>query len=108
MTSNCLYCKNKDCFVLNYFSVDEIDLICNNKAMIFCIKGNRLFNEGEKTDNVYLLYDGCLEVTVCAIDKSVFLKTFLQNVNSTMSFMKFLSDQIGMREKKIEDLESLF
>jgi len=150
MTSNCLYCKNKDCFVLNYFSVDEIDLICNNKAMIFCIKGNRLFNEGEKTDNVYLLYDGCLEVTkkdhkggdrriyfaepgellgycsaicgdehsstvavyknslVCAIDKSVFLNTFLQNVYSTMSFMRFLSDQIGMREKKIEDLESLF
>jgi len=128
--------------VLNYFTVEEIDLINNKKAMIFYTKGGRLFHEGEKTDSVYLLYDGCLEVTkkdhkggdrriyfaetgellgycsaiggdehsstvsvyknslVCVIDKKVFLNTFLRNVNSTMSFMKFLSDQIGMREKK--------
>lgn len=149
MTSNCSYCKNENCFVLNYFSEEEIDLISNNKTMMFCTNGSRLFNEGEKTESVYLLYDGYLEVTkkdhkggerhisfaqsgellgycsaicgdehsstvtayknslVCIINKRIFLNAFLKNVNSTMSFMKFLSDQISMRERKIEDLESL-
>jgi CRP/FNR family transcriptional regulator len=112
--------------------------------------GKMIFNEGEITNSVYTIYEGCLDVMkkdykggdrriyyvepgeligyrsaicgdshtstvtvhrnslVCVIDKKVFLETFLRNKDFTMNLMKYLSEQICLREKKIEELESMY
>ncbi len=148
MGLSCNNCKNKNCFVLNYFSPEDIDLISENKSIKHFRKNEPVYTEGEIPDKVYFIYDGCLKIIkkdiagdawdlyyaepgdlvgyrsvicsenhstsayvyadslVCEVDKDYFLNSFNNNKAFVEKFMKFLSEEIWLRERRIEDLEN--
>jgi len=148
MGLSCNICKNKSCFVLNYFSPEDIDLISENKSIKHYKKNELVYCEGEIPSNIYFIYEGCLKISkkhtaqdaldlyytepgdlvgyrsvicsephstsayfytdslVCEVHKDYFLDSFNNKKDFIEKFMKFLSEAVWQRERRIEDLEN--
>ena len=62
MNSVCQNCKNKNCFIINYFNSKQIKLINNLKKTIVLKKNDFVYKKGMVPKGVYILYDGCVEI----------------------------------------------
>lgn len=59
---NCIACKNNNCFIKNNFSAKQISEISKIKQIEKLAKGDYLYKKGSTPKNVYILFDGCLEI----------------------------------------------
>ena len=144
----CFQCKNQGCFVLRYFSPEEIVSISEAKKIRFYKKDEIIYREGEIPEGIYFVYNGCLKTTktalhnkqidlfyneqgeilgyrsvinsephstsavaysnslVCEISKDYFLNSFLNDKNFSENFLKYLTEEVWARQKRIEEFES--
>jgi len=59
---DCQNCKNKNCFVLNYFPPEKVSEISVKKSFSQHKNGNYIYRKNSNPQSVYILYEGCLEV----------------------------------------------
>jgi CRP/FNR family transcriptional regulator, polysaccharide utilization system transcription regulator len=142
---NCIFCKNKNCFIKNNFTSKQIIEINKIKKIKKYKRGDLLYKKGSTPKSVYILFEGCLEVIkkdvnggkkdfyfiepgelfgyrsllseekhntsakvyqnskICTIDKVDFFELFISNRGFAKKFIKFLSDQLKRRQKRLEE-----